>query len=82
MSDGCESPDAHSLPPAKTQGIYPSPGRDKFPHIGAIVSLKSGGPRMMVVDYVKEGLTVSWRDGARVLEISLPQACLRIVSPL
>jgi uncharacterized protein YodC (DUF2158 family) len=82
MPPGCESNGPPSLPSAESQGVSLGNSRDKFPAIGAVVSLKSGGPRMMVVDYVDKGLTVSWRDDGRVVESSLPVACLEIASPL
>jgi len=82
MSNRCESDDLPILPPAGTQGLSFGASRDKFPHIGAIVALKSGGPRMMVVDYVANGLTVSWRHLGEAVERSFPFTSLQLVSPL
>ena len=52
--------------------------------LGDIVSLNSGGPRMMIVDLDGDGgSAVSWwgADGA-TQEMSIPLACLHRVSPL
>ena len=82
MPSGCESNGPPILPSPAMQEAFLSPSRDKFPHIGAVVSLKSGGPRMMIVDYVADGLTVGWRHKGRVVEDSFPVASLELVSPL
>lgn len=78
-------------------GVYDSStivlvaSRDEFqsPHepplaLGDIVSVNSGGPKMMVVDLNGDGIAVvSWRDGEGVpQELSIPLACLHRVSPL
>ena len=52
--------------------------------LGDIVSLNSGGPRMMIVDLDGDGdSVVSWwgADGT-TQEMSIPLACLHRVSPL
>lgn len=43
--------------------------------MGDLCYLNSGSPPLMVVD-VAEPLTVAWRDGGTVQELSLPAACV------
>jgi uncharacterized protein YodC (DUF2158 family) len=82
MPTDCESFGLPILPPTENQVLFSGVWCGKLPPIGGLVSLKSGGPPMMVVDYAVEGLTVSWRDQGRVVESSFPAACLNLVSPL
>lgn len=49
--------------------------------LGNLVVLRSGGPRMMVVDTDGETVVTAWRDGEGCCEASFPTLCLHRVSP-
>jgi uncharacterized protein YodC (DUF2158 family) len=51
--------------------------------IGDVISLNSGGPRMMVVDIHNQIITSAWRDSrGEARELSLTRACFHRISPL
>jgi uncharacterized protein YodC (DUF2158 family) len=47
-------------------------------HIGDVVQLNSGGPRLLIVDSPDDKtLTISWRDSeGSILEDTLPRGCV------
>lgn len=57
--------------------VAPAPCSGGGLRIGDVVTLNSGGPRMLVVDLNGDRVTVSWKDAAGcAVEREMPRVCV------